>query len=46
MIFFSDFEKAVDSLDHGYLKKCLEHLNFGEQFLQWFDIFIMMKKVV
>ena len=39
MIFFSDFEKAFDSLDHGYLKKCLKHLNFGEEFLRWIDLF-------
>ena len=39
MIFFSDFEKAFDSLDHDYLKKCLNHLNFGEEFLRWIDLF-------
>ena len=39
MIFFSDFEKAFDSLDHAYLKKCLKHLNFGEEFLRWIDLF-------
>ena len=39
MIFFSDFEKAFDSLDHGYLKNCLQHFNFGENFLRWIDLF-------
>ena len=39
MIFFSDFEKAFDSLDHGYLRKCLQHFNFGEDFLRWIDLF-------
>ena len=39
MIFFFGFEKAFDSLDHGYLKKCLNHLSFGEEFLRWIDLF-------
>ena len=39
MIFFSDFEKAFDNLDHVYLKKCLNHLNFGEEFLRRIDLF-------
>ena len=33
MIFFSDFEKAFDSIDHDYLIKCLRHFNFGDSFI-------------
>ena len=28
MIFFSDFEKAFDSINHKYMFKCLKHFNF------------------
>ena len=27
MVFFSDFEKALDSIDHEFLMKCLKHFN-------------------
>ena len=30
-----DFEKAFDSLNHSFLFKVLEKLNFGEYFVQW-----------
>ncbi|MCW4346095.1 MAG: reverse transcriptase domain-containing protein, partial [Candidatus Thiodiazotropha endolucinida] len=39
MIFFSDFEKAFDSLDHQYMLKCLEHFNFGDNLLTWIKLF-------
>ena len=29
LIFFSDFEKAFDSIDHTYVINCLKHFNFG-----------------
>ena len=34
-----DFEKAFYSLDHSYLLKVLEKLNFGTYFLQWIKTF-------
>ena len=34
-----DFENAFDSLDHMYLLKVLEKLNFGTYFLQWIKTF-------
>ena len=34
-----DFKKAFDSLDHTYLLKVLEKLNFGTCFLQWIKTF-------
>lgn len=39
LIFFSDFEKAFDSIDHSFMIKCLKHFNFGEQFIKWIEIF-------
>ena len=39
MIFFSDFEKAFDSIDHDYLIKCLRHFNFGDSFVNWIKLF-------
>lgn len=39
MIFFSDFEKAFDSLDHQYMFKCLNHFNFGGSLLKWVKLF-------
>ena len=29
LLFFSDFEKAFDSLDHEFMLRCLKHFNFG-----------------
>ena len=34
-----DFEKAFDSLDHTYLLKVWEKLNFGTYLLQWIKTF-------
>ena len=39
MIFFSDFEKAFDSIDHDFLIKCLRHFNFGNSFINWIKLF-------
>ena len=34
-----DFEKAFNSLNHSFLFKVLEKLNFGEYFVQWIKTF-------
>ena len=39
IMFFSDFEKAFDSVDHTYLLKTLQHFNFGDSLLQWITTF-------
>ena len=39
LLFFSDFEKAFDSVDHDYLLETLKHLNFGENFIKWIKVF-------
>ena len=39
LIFFSDFEKAFDSLDHTYMFKCLKHFNFGNSLIRWIKLF-------
>ena len=38
-IFFSGFEKAFDNLDHDFMFKCLNHLNFGEDLINWIKLF-------
>ena len=37
--FFSNFEKAFDSIDHAYIICCLKHFNFGEDFVKWVKSF-------
>ena len=37
--FFSDFEKAFDSIDHDFLIQCLKHLNFNDDFTKWIRLF-------
>ena len=39
LIFFSDFEKAFDSINHDYLFKSLKHSNFNENFIKWIKLF-------
>ena len=39
MIFFSDFEKAFDSIDHDFLIKCLRYFNFEGSFINWIKLF-------
>jgi exonuclease III len=39
IIFFSDFEKAFDSLDHDFIFKCLDYFNFGSSFKKWVKLF-------
>ena len=37
--FFSDFEKAFDSVNHEYMYQCLEHFNFGNDLIHWVKLF-------
>ena len=37
-IIFIDQEKAFDRVDHSFLIKPLEHLNFGNSFVIWIKI--------
>ena len=39
LIFFADFEKAFDSIDHGFIFKCLTYFNFGDSFVEWVKLF-------
>ena len=34
----TDFEKAFDSLEHNFIRKTLQRFNFGNNFINWFDI--------
>ena len=38
-MFFSDFEKAFDSLYHNFIYTVLKHFNFGVNLLQWTKLF-------
>jgi len=35
ILFFSDFEKAFDTLNHDFMFKCLKHFNFGNDLINW-----------
>ena len=35
ILFFSDFEKAFDSINHDYMFKCLRHFNFSDDLINW-----------
>ena len=39
LLFFSDFEKAFDSVDHNFLLKSLKHYNFGDSLIRWVNVF-------
>ena len=36
---FIDFQKAFDSVEWGFLIKCLEKFNFGPDFICWVEVF-------
>ena len=39
LLFFSDFEKAFDSLNHDFMFKTLRHFNFGDSLIKWIKLF-------
>ena len=39
LIFFADFEKAFDSIDHDFIFKSLNYFNFGNSFINWIKLF-------
>ena len=39
ILFFSDFEKAFDSLNHDFMIRCLKHFNFGDSLISWINLF-------
>ena len=39
LIFFADFQKAFDSIDHDYIFKVLNYFNFGNSFINWIKLF-------
>ena len=39
LIFFADFEKAFDSIDHEFIFKTLNYFNFGASFNNWVKLF-------
>ena len=46
ILFFADFEKAFDSIDHSFMIKCLEFFNFGPSLLNWVKVFSRMQSCV
>ena len=44
VIFFADFEKAFDSIDHNFIFKCLNYFNFGSSFINWVKLFYKTAK--
>ena len=39
LLFFADFEKAFDSLDHSFMLKTLKYFNFGDSLINWVKLF-------
>ena len=39
LMIFIDFQKAFDSFEWNYLLNCLEHFNFGPDFIRWVTTF-------
>ena len=39
LLFFADFEKAFDSINHKYMFKCLEKMNFGQDIIRCVNLF-------
>ena len=39
VLFFSDFEKAFDSVSHEFMFKTLDHFNFGSDLKNWVKLF-------
>ena len=39
ILFFSDFEKVFDSINHDYMFKCLRHFNFSDDLINWVKLF-------
>ena len=33
-----DFQKTFDSIEWGFMFKCLLHFNFGENFIRWIKL--------
>ena len=39
LLFFADFEKAFDSIDHSFMIKALQFFNFGPSIVNWVKVF-------
>ena len=39
LLFFADFAKAFDSIDHDFIFKVLTYFNFGSSFINWIKLF-------
>ena len=39
LLIIVDFEKALYSVDHKLIIKCLNHFNFGDELINWVKLF-------
>ena len=44
-IFAADMEKAFDSANHNFIIEALEAYGFGRNFVQWVNLYGMIKRV-
>ena len=39
LLLFLDFEKAFDTLEWPFIRKALQHLDFGQSLIDWINVF-------
>ena len=38
-MFFADFEKAFDTIEHNFINRALKYFKFGNDIIRWIDVF-------
>ena len=39
IMFFADFEKAFDTIEHNFINRALKYFKFGNDTIRWIDVF-------
>ena len=39
ILFFADFEKAFDTIEHNFINRALKYFKFGNDIIPWIDVF-------
>ena len=39
ILFFADFEKAFDIIEHNFINRALKYFKFGNDIIRWIDVF-------
>ena len=39
ILFFADFEKAFDTIEHNFINRALKYFKFGNDIIRWIDVF-------